>query len=74
VDIIQNEQTGLLVEPDNVESLASALYRLLTDDPLRNRLGTAGYTYAQESYGSISLARKFANIVDEAIAVKRAQS
>ncbi len=36
---VVNEQTGVLVPPDNVEALATSLRRLIADDNLRRRLG-----------------------------------
>lgn len=41
-DIVENEQNGLLVAPGNVNDLAQALRRLLTNEPLRNELGRRG--------------------------------
>lgn len=38
-DIVENERTGLLVEPGNVDELTQAVQRLLRDPDLRNRLG-----------------------------------
>ena len=38
-EIIRNEQNGLLVGTENVEALALALSRLITDASLRRRLG-----------------------------------
>ncbi|MFN0086796.1 MAG: glycosyltransferase family 4 protein [Blastocatellia bacterium] len=37
-EIVENEMTGLLVEPDNLWSLISSLSRLLTDTSLRGKL------------------------------------
>lgn len=37
-DVITNEVTGLLVEPDDTPALTNALRRLLTDEPMRSRL------------------------------------
>ena len=37
-DIIEHEQTGLLIEPGNVQELASAIERVVSDAELRNRL------------------------------------
>ena len=49
-DLVQHEQTGLLVKPNDAEALAQALLRLYRDAPLRRRLaqqakaGLAHYT------------------------------
>ena len=41
-ELIEDEVSGLLVEPNNPDMLASAIERLLSDFPLRQRLGKAG--------------------------------
>jgi glycosyltransferase involved in cell wall biosynthesis len=38
-DIITDEQTGLLVEPGDVDGLTAAMTRLVGDTALRTRLG-----------------------------------
>jgi glycosyltransferase involved in cell wall biosynthesis len=38
-DIVKDDDTGLLVQPGSVDSLTSALARLIEDEPLRRRLG-----------------------------------
>jgi glycosyltransferase involved in cell wall biosynthesis len=40
-DIVHHEETGLLVPPGEVAPLRSALERLIADEPLRARLGSA---------------------------------
>jgi glycosyltransferase involved in cell wall biosynthesis len=69
-DIIEHERRGLLAEPDNVGSLASAITRLLKDSSLRNQLAAAGSEFAQATYASGPLAARYAQIVHEAAAVK----
>jgi glycogen(starch) synthase len=46
-DAIQHNTTGLLVPPEDIESLANAMDRLLADPRLRNRLGSSGRKWAQ---------------------------
>ncbi|MCO6045346.1 glycosyltransferase [Aeoliella sp. ICT_H6.2] len=41
-DLVVDEETGLLVEPENAEQLATALMRLCSDSELRKRLAVAG--------------------------------
>lgn len=41
LDLVRHEQEGLLVAPDDVEELTSALVRVLSDRPLAERLGAA---------------------------------
>jgi glycosyltransferase involved in cell wall biosynthesis len=41
-DVIQDDVTGLLVEPEDVEGLAVAIVKLLRDPALAARLGAAG--------------------------------
>src|SRR5262249_29173015 len=42
VDLVVDDETGLLVEPGDVDALRTALRRLLDDEELRCRLGAAG--------------------------------
>jgi L-malate glycosyltransferase len=51
-EIIQDGQTGLLVEPDNSEALAEALIRVLKDQELRKVLECNGYRTVQEHFRS----------------------
>ncbi len=45
---VEHEVNGLLVPPRDAEQLASAMERILTDDPLRERLSKTGFEYAQQ--------------------------
>ncbi len=44
-------ETGLLVPPRDPAALAAALERLMTDAPLRARMGAAAHAHAQASFG-----------------------
>jgi len=48
--VIQHEQTGLLVPAGDAGALAAAVGRLLDDEPLRRRLGQAGRALVQQGY------------------------
>jgi glycosyltransferase involved in cell wall biosynthesis len=50
-DIIENEETGLLVEPANADQLAHALERLARDPALAARLGAAGERRVRATFG-----------------------
>jgi glycosyltransferase involved in cell wall biosynthesis len=43
-ELVRDEETGLLVEPDEPQTLARAIRRLIDDAPLRQRLGEAART------------------------------
>ncbi|PIQ76819.1 hypothetical protein COU78_00770 [Candidatus Peregrinibacteria bacterium CG10_big_fil_rev_8_21_14_0_10_49_24] len=63
-DIIEDGNTGLLVEPDDVASAAKALNRLLTDEPLRTALAVQGRHHASH-YDWSQIARQYAAVYDE---------
>lgn len=46
-DLVEDGQTGLLIEPGDTASLASALERLLVDADLRKEMGSAGKARVQ---------------------------
>ena len=62
-ELIENEDTGLLVPERDIDALANALERLITQPSLRQRLGRAGYerttnAFAMET-GIARLAKRF---------------
>ena len=60
-EIVVNEQTGLLVPPADPDALASAVLRLLQDEPLRNRLARDGRRHATSHF---SIERQVAETED----------
>lgn len=42
IDVVDENQTGLLIEPDNADALANAVIRLLGNNELRQSMGRAG--------------------------------
>lgn len=49
-EVVRNEIDGLLVPPDDPQSLAEALDRILSDEALREKLAEAGGRRARESF------------------------
>ncbi len=50
-ELIRDEETGLLVEPEKPDVLRAALERLITDAPLRQKLGAAGNRRVRDKFG-----------------------
>jgi glycosyltransferase involved in cell wall biosynthesis len=50
LDIVRDQETGLLFEPRNAQALAQALYTLATDEALRVKLGDAGQKRQQAQF------------------------
>lgn len=50
-DVVRDEHTGLLVQPDNPQALCEAIERLLDDSALRQRLGAAGRLQVVSEHG-----------------------
>lgn len=60
---VKENETGLLAEPHNVESLSSALRRILDDDDLAKRLGEAGSGRALREFDWRLLAKHTSHIL-----------
>ena len=54
---VQDDKTGILVEPENSEELSKAIIKLLQDDNLRERLGMCGYEFVHEECNCITMAK-----------------
>ncbi|BAA80177.1 glycosyl transferase, group 1 [Aeropyrum pernix K1] len=63
-DSVKHMETGILVEPGNIEQLAKAIAWLLTDNSLRNKLSENAYNYAQ-SFSWDNTAITFLNILED---------
>ena len=72
-DVVWEEETGLLVDPDSPEEIADALVRVLSDRALAERLGAAGrarsadWTYTPEEYADLVV-----ELVQRAVEVRTA--
>ena len=62
-ELIEHEETGLLVEPRAIDALSDALSRLIVDPALRRRLGERGFARATRLFsadaGADRLAARF---------------
>jgi len=65
-DSVKHMETGILVEPGNIEALAEAIIHLLKDDELRNRLAENAYRYGQ-SFGWDDTAAKFLEVIGKVL-------
>jgi len=66
-ELIVDEVTGLLVEPDNAEKLAAATKKLILDAGLREKLGENGRKMALEAYDIRKETAKLVRIFDELV-------
>lgn len=67
-EVITSGVDGLLVPPADSPALADALVRLLTDPPLRARLGEAGFRTVAERYSIDAQVRRIEAVYDEDLA------
>ena len=56
-DIIVDEESGLLVRPDDAEALSAAMQRLIADPALRQKLGDAAHTRVEQFKASVVVPR-----------------
>jgi glycosyltransferase involved in cell wall biosynthesis len=61
-ELVRDGKNGLLVPPEDPGALASALLRLATDVPLRDRLAAAGRETVAERFDGDVLARRMAGL------------
>jgi len=62
-ETIIDGKTGLLTDPADLESFASALEKLITDSSLRDRLGRAGHAHIGQAFSIERMASKFAEVL-----------
>lgn len=61
-EILVHNKTGLTVPPRDPEALAQAMERILTDEPLRNRLSSEGQKLVQEGFDNSKWIKRLAAI------------
>ena len=62
VEIVRDDQSGLLVPPGNVDALAEALLRLLRDRELAERMGKVGRQVALEHFSQVAVTNRFVQL------------
>jgi glycosyltransferase involved in cell wall biosynthesis len=66
-EVVEDDETGILVPPKDPESLGKAILNVLSDSTLRNRMGRASRTRVEEKYSWERIADKFLACYEEAI-------
>lgn len=64
-EVVEHQQSGLLVDPDQVDEIATATIRLLADDDLATRLGTVGQQRARDLFSVPALLEQTLSFYDE---------
>jgi len=62
---VQDDENGILVEPENPDQLAKAITKLLLDDDLRIRLGLSGYNFVHDECNCISMAKNSLELYEQ---------
>lgn len=67
-EIVENDNDGILIQPDNENELSGAIIKLLEDDELRIRMGENGRKKVENKFSTIKMAEKtysiYKNILD----------
>lgn len=65
-EVVENGRTGILVEPRDVEGLATGVIELLVDNERREQYGSAGRRLAEDRYDLVRWAGRLADLYAEA--------
>ena len=70
-DLIRHEENGLLVNPNDLNSMRDAVNRMLTNPELANRLAAQAHLDARAIYHPTVIARRHLEVYREVIRAKR---
>lgn len=65
--VVLDGHTGILVPPEDIESLASAIVKLLRDTALRERLGTAARKLIEDKFSAARMAADYLGVYQSAM-------
>jgi len=65
--MVQEGQTGLLVNPRDPDDIAQKLHRVLKDDSLRLKMGQKAWSLARERYHPMLVAARTRELYTEAV-------
>ena len=63
----RHNETGLVVEPYDIEALASALNQLSSDEKLYERLSVGAFQSYQNDHAIAPVSRKYADLITEVV-------
>lgn len=66
-EVVQDGETGLLVDPGDAEGLAAAVTALLTDAERRRQMGEAARLWVSERFGAEKWVARLRDLYDEAL-------
>ncbi len=66
-EIIERQEAGILVKPENPEELAEAIIRLLKDGKLKEKIGMNGREYVIKNHSWEAIGRKIAEVCTRSI-------
>jgi glycosyltransferase involved in cell wall biosynthesis len=70
-DVVTDRETGILVDPGDVDAIASAVIDLVRDPKLTNRISTAARLRAVERYSRQASATAFSDLYEQVIGDRR---
>lgn len=70
-ELVRNEETGLLVPPDDAEALADALMRVLGDAVFARGLGRAGEQWVRDHFAAAEWGARIACRLERSLGVER---
>jgi len=65
VDVVDDGKTGILVQPGDVTTLAEAMIKMLLDDGLRTRMGSAGRSKIDAKFSAQTMVSQIERVYEE---------